>query len=855
MYRLTLKNFRTFRQKEIEIPARSLVLLNGPSGVGKTTVLEALSFVLYDDNCYSPLLSGGSGPKESTEVILSFGPDNVTISRSKRPNVLRVTLADGVFYLDGPAQEYINYHFSSSNLWLCGSYIAQNSLCNFFTMTANEKMNFLQEICPNQNYERLMGRIETELNTKISEVHQIRVSLEALRINYEQQIQIHGAMVSGISPWTTEQIDSLCIKYAIIPAPTTGTGQRLSYLWEAIGQSVQRERNESEMKWRDLTKRQEERNRVNKRREEVKRGLETLGKENLVPVDLAILGEARSKLIRAIETKKMYSEAKRAKEIEAELLSLGEEKEVDMKILQVEWLFEHDRREVELEYLSAVAIVKGYERARREKTVTELEESIRSLLSKEYSNVKRQLEAQVALSASILPEMKDDLAVAAEIQRAEINSVKYSCPKCHSTLGIQDGCLVEREREKTEISSTLLYDLKWKREILVEIKRLSSQFESVERRCREAQVDFTKEYREDRMGEKRSEEKLTYLLNFERNRLAELQSYTVVASADNAVSAEKQAKLYERFYLGYKQIPESWTRAELLKAKVELEARSTRKYLISELERYKSRAKTDSDSSDPRSQEVLEQELARVEQEYKRGEEMNNKIELIKIQIRMNTQELKDLPELPDNSEEISSLERESAARERESNELIRVLNIQARIFQMMEIYSMYTNKIKEFEDTTKRIVQLNKLKSVVVTSQYVIIDSVLAKLNAVIENILGSLFDVPITVTLAALKQLKTSDRIKPEVNLQIWYKGSEFNKLGSLSGGEQLRISLALCIAFSKLSKSKFLLLDESLSCLDVELKERAISVIKEYSSDKTVIIVNHDTSTSPYDSVINL
>ena len=77
----------------------------------------------------------------------------------------------------------------------------------------------------------------------------------------------------------------------------------------------------------------------------------------------------------------------------------------------------------------------------------------------------------------------------------------------------------------------------------------------------------------------------------------------------------------------------------------------------------------------------------------------------------------------------------------------------------------------------------------------------------------------------------------------------------MSELSGGERSRVSLALLIAFSKYGRSPVLLLDESLSSLDVVTKECAISVIKQCLNDKIIITVNHDTTEGVYDSVINI
>ena len=149
----------------------------------------------------------------------------------------------------------------------------------------------------------------------------------------------------------------------------------------------------------------------------------------------------------------------------------------------------------------------------------------------------------------------------------------------------------------------------------------------------------------------------------------------------------------------------------------------------------------------------------------------------------------------------------------------------------------------------------LQKIRSTLITAEYVILDATLTELNIIIGQILNALFQEPITVTLRSLRQVKKDERIKPEINLEITYKGSEFGSLSELSGGEKAKVSLSLMIAFSRCSRAPFVLLDESLSSLDVVTKEAAVEVLKQYLGAKLALVVNHDTTEDIYSSVIKL
>ena len=83
-------------------------------------------------------------------------------------------------------------------------------------------------------------------------------------------------------------------------------------------------------------------------------------------------------------------------------------------------------------------------------------------------------------------------------------------------------------------------------------------------------------------------------------------------------------------------------------------------------------------------------------------------------------------------------------------------------------------------------------------------------------------LFDDPISINIALFKTVKTTSIVKPCININISYRGGEYNSLAEMSGGEADRVSLAITLALCRLSSSPILLLDESLSSLNQDLKE---------------------------------
>jgi ABC-type Fe3+/spermidine/putrescine transport system ATPase subunit len=127
--------------------------------------------------------------------------------------------------------------------------------------------------------------------------------------------------------------------------------------------------------------------------------------------------------------------------------------------------------------------------------------------------------------------------------------------------------------------------------------------------------------------------------------------------------------------------------------------------------------------------------------------------------------------------------------------------------------------------------------------------------INITTNQIITELFDEQIQVELKLFKELKTKDRTKSIVNMEIVYKGFTFNSPNDLSGGERDRLSLALTLSLARVGNFPILFLDECFSSLDATLREACIKVIKRYLPHKTIVNVCHETVEGYYDRVVHV
>jgi len=129
--RLVLKNFKCWENAEFDVSENGITLLSGNSGCGKTSILQAIYFVLYDKG--TKLVRIGTS---SCRVELDgFG---MHIVRTKKPNRLVVDNK----YEDEVGQAMIDRKFGRN--FNIVSYIEQDSFKSLVYMTPAARLEFME---------------------------------------------------------------------------------------------------------------------------------------------------------------------------------------------------------------------------------------------------------------------------------------------------------------------------------------------------------------------------------------------------------------------------------------------------------------------------------------------------------------------------------------------------------------------------------------------------------------------------------------------------------------------------------------------------------------------------------------
>jgi DNA repair exonuclease SbcCD ATPase subunit len=161
--------------------------------------------------------------------------------------------------------------------------------------------------------------------------------------------------------------------------------------------------------------------------------------------------------------------------------------------------------------------------------------------------------------------------------------------------------------------------------------------------------------------------------------------------------------------------------------------------------------------------------------------------------------------------------------------------------------YTKYIAQYKELTDTLnnleKKMICIHSIIDTAKKLENELLDQFVESFNTILESVLNETFEDPLHVSLVLYK----GD--KPSVQLQLIYKGAQLDNVMELSGGEIDRISLAIMISLHLNSSFPFLLLDESFGSLDGDTKLKCVDVIKTLLPNKGVLVIAHGETEGDY------
>lgn len=164
--------------------------------------------------------------------------------------------------------------------------------------------------------------------------------------------------------------------------------------------------------------------------------------------------------------------------------------------------------------------------------------------------------------------------------------------------------------------------------------------------------------------------------------------------------------------------------------------------------------------------------------------------------------------------------------------------------------------------DISLRCDALNRLRDLSENAETEILKRCMYHLEASTNEFLENSFDHPISLHLGTEKESKTTSRKKHTLTVSVEtcredQQSTIKRTIDGFSGGETDRISLGFSMALTSLSKFPVIILDECISSLDTELRDKVIRALRSQAkaSNKAVVLVCHDALEGLFDNVINV
>ncbi len=184
--KLHLTNIRQHKDRVFDIPDRGIVRLSGPSGEGKTTILDAVRHALYGD------VSGMTHWDEKTSRI-DLEWLNTKVVRSMKPNSL-VAEKDGQTFVDDEAQaQLIRLLDMTPEEFMASSYIQQDFAESLLTLSPADQLRMIQRLAfgsddPEVTKEKIKMAIDKRLmDLKVADRERsfIQTPLMAAEVEYK----------------------------------------------------------------------------------------------------------------------------------------------------------------------------------------------------------------------------------------------------------------------------------------------------------------------------------------------------------------------------------------------------------------------------------------------------------------------------------------------------------------------------------------------------------------------------------------------------------------------------------------------------------------------------------------------
>jgi DNA repair exonuclease SbcCD ATPase subunit len=820
LMRLTLDRFKAHYSKTLDLPDTGLILLDGNSGAGKSTVLKAFLYAAY--GAVSKPVSWNE-----TSCSVSWELKGQTITRGKGKNNITFGSATG-----DTAQSAIQAFLGmSESEFMASSYIAQKNVNSLLTLTPAEQLRFIESLAFGDQSPDLFKKKIQEKNLLLSgQISSIESKISGLRESMEDLEENDFSWLDVFSQELSEAKWQIAQKKAkkealqkTLDALKTEHSKHMSILQE-MSRIKQKARDLKEMEshfaGRAGTEQIES-------PEEIARAIKTLeNAQGLVKINsaLASLDESHKTLATEIVESKAQSSI-----VEASMALLIDELSNSDHLAQK--LKELNQINTDLQPL--IELYAG-----------------RTLVFSEIETFSLKIKEKISASENKLADLyskKSDLEASSRLQ-------DLSCPACHEPLIVHKGALCSVNESEPESFNVQAIEVK-----ISEEKPKLSKFQSMEvivtnvmkRVDLGVLVDF--QDLEVLRVEIDNLSTLTAALSLKEKELSKLAYSFEQLVVETKKKAEGLSTIKSQITALLPKVNTVQLSAEVLDA-----AKHTSEELVQKIADQKARH-----INALGLQDELEKERAFREKVGAQKSELASSFQALQISANEWNRSEKEV-EIDEIESNLRDAQNSIASLEGTIESLVSSISSgekeKAKHEERERAAKKTEEKILQYGDEAmplicKRAATL-RLKELSDAAQMKAVAVTLDALNLGAKEYLDVLFqDPPISVELRPFKENKDSS-VKAKLSLAVSYRGMELDNItDDVSGGENDRIILAYQLAMNSMYNSPILLLDEPFTGLNQELIDTCLDALKILSQNKLILVVAHGINKGAFDDVIDI
>jgi DNA repair exonuclease SbcCD ATPase subunit len=867
--RLKVEGFRCYqKEKEWIFPDNGLILLQGKTGSGKSTVLNAIYWCLYKQvkNVYS-----WKSKNKKCRVELQIG-DWICI-REKNPERITV-ISNGITLTGEPAEMAISNKYGSKDLWLATSYLIQDShsvlLCGSsaektallekLTFVDETPESFIQKVNTSRKeaqtefefikreydsmYSRLESRFEEaedydeevfnndnwneaknsilETEREISSVEQVLANLDETRVKQLsiqsslEELEKQKADITIPNPDEIEKTKKLLEE------------QRLYEIWKEKREKTAQEFDTVMGDGPFIPTSDEDFFTVKTRWEQIQKNKKVCARLNLnySQSDIESAKEEYENILQA------FPHVQRIKQLQLKAgpppknRTLYSQEDVDEAVIQNQ------------QYNQGLQSCQRIGLSYTQEAITEFIEYTESIIAAQPF-IKLQKELNTILSQGPLTTLEEMKKSEKVLEQLEQGLEVHDCPQCKTHLRFHSGKLVlskvapeSREtviQAKEEVQKSKEGYQRW-----LKHKTLTEQLEGVEG------------LKEVETLSPEKEKKLNMHLSMAKKILvvSKGQDYEMMRTHNQQIEIHNELDSLKEWQecvgLDIFNLPKEHYQTNLalvssvsfVKEPIMSVEEASKMFKLTKLKKEIDELdKVRRTSVSPMTSEELQEQYLSLRQQAQKAKELEEKITKLKKEVNSKIAKKACLRQ-----EELLLLK----SNLKELREFTEVCSVAVPLLQEMKNLQVLYQKCSQAEKTAQDLsLLLEKAKKM----EYMILNNFINTINITVSDILNQVFDDPISLNFVLFK----GDR--PVVECIANYKGSE-DSLSGLSGGEKNRVSVAITVALSLLSPFPFMAVDESFKSLDDDTREKCLEAIRRLVNNKAVFIVSHEDVEGFYD-----